>query len=44
MARKNLTTAQRIPVTGNKVSLMTGERRPALLQDIRLIEKQEMTL
>jgi len=44
MARKTLTTTQGIPVSDNRNSLTAGQRGTALLQDVFLIEKQEMTL
>jgi catalase len=44
MARKTLTTDQGVPVSDNQNSLTAGQRGPAFLQDVHLIEKQEMTL
>jgi len=44
MARKILTADQGVPDADNPVSLPAGEYGPALVQDIHLIEKQEMTL
>ncbi len=41
---KTLTTDQGIPVADNQDSLTAGQRGPALVQDVHLIEKQEMTL
>jgi hypothetical protein len=42
MARKIRTTEQGVPVAGTRRSLTTGARRPALLQDVHLIEIPEM--
>jgi catalase len=44
MAKKTLTTDQGVPVADNQSSLTAGQRGPVLLQDVRLIEKQEMML
>ena len=44
MAKKPFTTKQGVPVADNQNSLTAGQRGPALLQDVHLIEKQEMTL
>jgi catalase len=41
MARKTLTTDQGVPVADNQSSLTAWQRRPVLLQDFHLIEKQE---
>ncbi len=39
MKKRNLTTNQGVPVTGNQNSLTIGERGPVLLQDVQFIEK-----
>jgi catalase len=39
MTNKHLTTNQGVPVSDNQNSLTVGERGPALLQDVHLIEK-----
>src|SRR5271157_4903987 len=39
MARKTLTTDQAVPVADNQNFLSAGQRCPALLQDVHLIEK-----
>ncbi len=44
MAKKTLTTEQGVPVADNQNPLTAGQRGPVLLKDVRLIEKQEMTL
>ena len=44
MARKPLTTDQGVPVSDNQNSLTAGQHGLAVLQDVHLIEKQEMTL
>jgi catalase len=44
MAKKTLTTDQGVPVSDYQNSLTSGQRGPAFLQDIHLIENQEMTL
>jgi catalase len=44
MAKKPLTTGHVVAVADNHNPLTAGQRDPALLQDGRLIEKQEITL
>jgi len=44
VAGKTYPTKQGVPVADNQSSLNAGQRGPALLQDVQLIEKQEMTL
>ena len=44
MAKKPLTTEQWVAVADNHNSLTARQRDPALLQDVHLIEKPEMTL
>jgi catalase len=44
MAKKHLPTEQWVAVADNHNPLTAGQRDPALLQDVHLIEKQEMTL
>jgi catalase len=42
--KKTLIINQGVPVADNQNTLTAGQRGPALLQDIHLIEKQEITL
>jgi catalase len=44
MAKKTLTTNQGVTVADNHNSLTARQEETALLQDVHLIEKQEMTL
>jgi catalase len=44
MTKKTLTTDPGVLVADNHNFLTAGQRSPALLQDVHLIEKQEMTL
>jgi catalase len=44
MAKKTLTTDLGVLVADNHNSLTAGQRSPALLQDVHLIEKQDMIL
>jgi catalase len=44
MARKTLTTDQGVRVSDYQNSLLAGQRGPAFLQDVYLIEKPEMML
>jgi catalase len=44
MTKKTLTTDQSVPVSDSQNSLTTGQRGPALLQDVHLIEKHEIML
>ncbi len=44
MARRTLPIDRGVPVSDNRNSLTAGLHVPALLQDIHLIEKPEMTL
>ncbi|WP_424028507.1 catalase [Methanoregula sp.] len=44
MAKKTLTTDRGVPVYDYQNSLTAGQRGPALLQDVHLIENQEMML
>jgi catalase len=42
MAAKILTTDPGVPSADNRNSLAAGQRGPALILDVRLIEKKEM--